>query len=369
MIVCPVCEFRNPDANEQCFRCSAILKRNADFVDEAFKRADKKASSHLRGQLWRAPLERIQSHRWVQRLNEYEEYDPGRYRYPFTAGLLSILLPGLGHLYAGQPVKGKALIPVGIAFYVIAVLTLTQPWSNYFLFGMMLFWMVIWGSSVAVALTLNGASTVRRHVIALFFAAMFLVGMAGMLGQFFGLTVISLQKITSSNMAPALVRGERVLFSPVPLWYREPHNDEVIMFDPPRFTAERAGEVANTVVSINIRRYYQRVLGREGDHLRKVGDQIWRNRQLLGADQLPFGLEVMGDFDLIVPKDRLFAPVTRIPEPDMMAAFTGAPNVRYYGEPGYAFIGWEGSPFIGSDIVAEVGIAVVNPPERRRWLR
>lgn len=362
MLTCPICGFRNPDANDTCFRCSAILKRNPELVEEAIERADRKHQLYARRQLWAAPLERFFESRFYERLNALPDDD--RYRYPFTAGLLSIILPGLGHFYVGQPLKGVIFAGTGILFIIAALITIHATWSNYLLFAMLVFWTSAWGSSLAAAMRANGATLVRRHIYALFFAGIMLLGFFMVVGQYLGLGFISLEKITAKGMAPSLVQGERVAFSAVPLWFRDPRVNEIIKFDPPRFNAQ----IKSDSISINIKRYYQRLLGVGGDHLKKVGDQIWRNGQLLKPDQLPFGLETMGDFEFTVPADRYYAPITRIPEADMLAAMWGAPDVPYIGADGYVFSFWDGYPYITEDMIWAKGLAIIDPPPRRQWL-
>jgi signal peptidase I len=362
MIICPVCGFRNPDANDQCFRCSALLKRKAELVDEAFDRADQKQKRLARRQIWAGPLERLRDDPFVQKLNALPDDD--HYRYPFTAGLLSIIFPGLGHIYAGQRLKGFLLAAVTATLLGITAESLRASWSNYFLFALLLYWLMVWASSVATAMRANGDTLVIRHVMALFFGGMMLLGGTLVAGQYLGLGIISVEKITTDAMMPSLERGERVLFSGVPLWFRAPRRGEIISFDPPRFDVQR-GEDA---ISMNISRYFQRVVGLPGDKLKREGYQFWRNGELLTREQLPFGVDTMGDLDLIVPPGMVYAPLTYLPEADIMGALSGAPHVPYYGAEGFVFVGWKEYPFVPVDSVERKGIAVIDPPARREWL-
>lgn len=363
MIICPVCGFRNPDANDSCFRCSALLKRDRAEVDARIDRADAKTRRHFRRQRWAGPLQKLRESRWFQQLNALPDDD--RYRFPFTAGLLSIVWPGLGYVYLAQRTKAALVMALSLILIGVAIWTLREPWSNYYLSALLMFWMAVWAESVATALRINGASLAWRHGFALWFAAMFLVGMTVAGVQFFSMNILSLQKITTSSMAPYLVRGERVVFSNMAYLFRKPRRDEVIMFDPPRLVVETA---KGDAVSLNIKRYYQRVVGVEGDRIRKVRGQVWRNGEVLTANQLPFGVDVLPDFDLTVPPGRIYAPVTYIPEPDMLAGLAGAPALTYLGEPGTVVTGWDGFPFLDLQHVQGRGVVVVDPPEKRQWL-
>lgn len=363
MIICPVCGFRNPDANDSCFRCAALLKRDRAEVVARVEKADKKFKVHQRRQRWFGLIQRLRDSSWFQRLNALP--DDERYRYPFTAGLLSIIWPGLGYLYLGQRAKALILMVSASVLISVALWTLREPWSNHYLFVLLMVWTAIWAGSVATAMRANGASLVWRHGLALWFAALFLVGTALAGAQFFGMNVFSLQKITTSSMAPYLVPGERVVFSNMAYLFRQPRRDEFIMFDPPRLEVQTS---KGDAISLNIRRYYQRVVAVEGDQIRKVRGQMWRNEEPLTAEQLPFGVDVLPDFDLTVPPGHIYAPITYVPEPDMLASLTGAPTLAYLGEPGTVVIGWEEYPFLAVEHVQGRGVVVVDPPEKRQWL-
>jgi len=362
MIICPVCGFRNPDANDKCFRCSALLKRNPELIRESFESADRKRKLRERGQWLAIHLDQFRESGWYRRLNRVPDDD--RYRYPFTAGLLGILWPGLGHIYGGQPIKAAMLALIALACVVAAVLTIHQPWSNWILGALLFFWLWTWAASVALSMRANGAHLQFRHEVALVFAAMFLLGTTLTVSQYLGLGFLSIEKVTSQNMRPGFEPGERLLFFSVPYWFRQPRINEVILYDPPRFSAESGKDV----VSLNIKKYYQRVVGVAGDRIEKRGTEMFRNAQQIPQEQLPFGAETMGDFSVVVPEGMIFAPVTRIPEPDMLAALQGAPRINYMGDPSWIFHGWEGFPCIDASLPTAKGIAILDPPHRRRWL-
>lgn len=286
----------------------------------------------------------------------------GPFRYPFTAGLLSII-PGAGHWYAGQTAKAALLFVVGAACIAFAAATFQQPWSNYVLLALLIFWLLVWADSVAMAAQANGDRWHFRNTLALWFAAMMLVGLSISATQFLGVNFVSLQKVTSDAMAPHIRDGDRVMFSSVPLWFRDPHVGEIVMFDPPLFSADRGQDR----YSINIRKYFQRVLAGPGDAVAKRNGYFYRNGALVPPDDEPFNGRVLPDFDLVVPADSWFIPVTNIPE-DMLAGLLGAGSIGYVGEPGFSFSSWPEFAIIPEKDISAKGVAIIDPPPRRRFL-
>ncbi len=349
------------DANLRCFRCSGLLKRDEDVVREATATADRKLKRQRMGQPLAAPLDWLRHQPWVANILAVPEDGP--YKYPFTAGLLS-LMPGAGHWYTGQSVKGAVLFVAGAVFFAFAVTTFYQPLSNYVLFAMLLFWLLVWADSVAVAARCNGDRWQLRKTLALLFGAMMLVGFSVSVAQILGVNFMSLQKVSTDAMAPHIRNGDRVAFSGVPFWVRAPDIGEVVMFDPPRFTAERGADT----YSINIRKYFQRVLGGPGDRIQKKGGRFYRNGALVALDAEPFNGGVLPDFDVFVPADSYLIPVTNIPS-DVLAGLLGAGPIGYVGEPGFVFIGWPEFAIVSRNDVWAKGVAVINPPPRRGWLK
>ncbi len=62
------------------------------------------------GRFLLGPVDYLRHQHWVKKIFAISENAP--YKYPYTAGLLS-LVPGVGHWYAGQAIKGALLFAVG----------------------------------------------------------------------------------------------------------------------------------------------------------------------------------------------------------------------------------------------------------------
>jgi len=361
MIVCPVCGFRNLDSNDRCFKCSALLKRD----DALYKEAASTAARRNRGERYLrqllSPLDWLKHRPWFSAI--FEVPDDGVFRYPFTAGLLSVV-PGMGHVYAGQMVKGILVFAIWIILLAIAAFTIYEDWSNWYLFALLLVWFFTWADAVGVAARRNGDTWRLRKTLALACGAMMIIGVTLTVTQYLGIGFLSLEKVGTDVLAPEVRKGERIAFSAVPLWFRSPRVGEIVMFDPPRFEAHRK----NDIYSVNIKKYYQRVLGGPGDRLSKKGTAFYRNGQLMASDEIPFLGEKLPDFEVVVPEKSYFVPVTGIPS-DILATFAGAGKISYVGDPGFVFKDWPGFGIIPEDQIWSKGIGVISPPARRRWLR
>jgi signal peptidase I len=307
------------------------------------------------------PIDWLQHQAWWRRLAAIPEDMP--FRYPFTAGLLSLLVPGAGHWYAGQGTKAVLIFLLAVPFVAVALLTITQPWSNYILSALVAYYLLIWTDSVAVATRANGNPWRPRKTLALLSAAVMLFGLTVSALQFFGAGLFTLEKVSSNSLQPALHEDDRIVFSFVPMWLRDPKPGEIIMFHPGQFSATQGKDI----YAILVKKYYQRVLGVPGDHLKKEGSAFYRNGNVVPAAMVPFGGEDLPDFDITVPEDQFFVPVTGIPR-DWLAGLKGAGNISYVGQPGFVFPKFPQQALVPENMVRSKGIAVINPPERRRWL-
>ncbi len=361
MIICPVCKFRNPDANVKCFRCSALLKRDDDALKEAKLSAARKLRPMRIAQPVAAPIDWLRHRSWFRRI--FHVPDDAPRKYPYTAGLLS-LLPGAGHLYAGQSIKGSIIFVLWLAGVIFAIATIRAPWSNIVLFSLLILWLLVWADSIGVAAASNGDQWRFRKTLGLLFGAMMIVGVSVSVLQYLGVRIVQLERVTSDAMSPQLKRGDRLFFSNVPLWFRKPRVGEVVSYNPPRFIANQS----SNIYSINISQYFQRVLAGPGDRIAKSGGTFSRNGNQLKDDDLPIGGAQLPDFDVIVPKDSYFIPVTGIPQ-DLFSGISGAGPIGYVGQPGYVFPAWPDFAIIPAADIRAKGYAIVSPPERRQLLK
>lgn len=360
MIVCPVCGFRNMDANARCFKCSALLKRDEALFREGVRTTAKRSRRDRIYRLLSAPLDWVAHHHLTRKIFALPENAP--FRYPFTAGLLN-LVPGMGYLYCGQPLRAGFTFLVFLALAALAVATIRHPYSNWLLYTLLGLFFILWADGIATAAKSNGECWRPRKTLALACAAMMMVGALLTAAQWVGMDVLTLQRITHSAMQPDLQSGDRVAVSDIPLWFREPRVGEVVMFNPPRFEVHQGANI----FSINISKYLQRVLAGPGDRIAKKGAVYYRNDVELAGHELPFRGEDLPDFEILVPQGSYFIPVTGIPG-DALASLMGSPAIGYVGEPGYSFIDFPASGIIPEGDISSTALAIASPPERRKWL-
>jgi len=365
MLVCPVCGFRNPDANTRCIRCSALLKRDEEAIRNAMDLGSKKGSEYKWQAMWQAPLERLHDlgEKYLWNVPEGVPH-----RFPFTAGLLSIF-PGGGQFYNRQYHKGVVFFLIGSFLLLASLVTIQHPYSNFLLIGSLLAWIGMWSDAVSSAVRINGGFWSFRNSLALLFAGMFLVGITVTAAQFFGLSIITFVKARQDVHQPFIRQGDRLLVNHTAYWFSRPKLGDVIYYDPPRFTAEDTD--GKNVYSINIKAYFQRVVAGPADHVQKKGNELLRNGKPVPLDHLPFGLDTLPDFELTVPNNSVFAPVTYIPQDmlaGMMVASLGGRTVTKAHEGGLVFQKWEEASCPPLENIFGRAVAIVNPPEHRQWL-
>lgn len=363
MISCPVCGFQNVNSTARCLKCNALLRGDEAELRAAFIRADERRDEP-RLLMVRGALQKLWSRNPLRRFWRLPE--DARYRFPFTAGLLS-LLPGLGQIYNRQ--SGKALLLAG-AWWGGAVLNLAalrHPFSNVLLLLLLLGWLLIWNDAIASAARMNGQFWSLRNSVALWFAAMFATGVLISASQFLGRNHISLVRVLDRAQKPDLHFGDLVLTNHMAYWFSGPQIGEVVYFDPERFAAEQTGALLNSSVSINVTDYFQRITALPGDRVEKREGRILRNGVVLPENLQPFGAELIPDGQTFqVPPGHYWLPVTRFPS-DVLGALVNAPRLNLF-QSGWIFPGWHESTMVPAGNIRGKAVAVINPPERRRWL-
>lgn len=329
-----------------------------------YEGADKARKQYFRD-LVAAPLERLGR---LVSLPSWRPQPDLPYKFPFTAGGLS-LLPGLGQVYNRQPGKGLTFFALWTSLLVVSRFTITQPFSNGLFLLLVIAWMLIWNDAVGTAIRSNGQTWSLRYSLAMLCGAMALVGVTLTAAQFVGLSIVSLVRVRVDVHRPVIREWDRVWVNHVRYWLLSPRFGEIVWFDPPRFTAEANANV----YSINIKSYFQRVIGVPGDHVEKKDGIFTRNGSVMPADELPIGAETMPEFSVIVPNGHVFAPVTLIPQ-DALSNIVGSllspemVSFRYVGEPGFAWMKWPDVLMVPTSEIYGKAVAVVDPPEHRQWL-
>lgn len=333
------------------------------------------------------------------------------YRYPWQAAFVA-LIPPFGQLYNRQ--FGKAVV-LGSAFWstmAVAILTLRHPWSNALLLVLFLFWVFICTDAFVTAVRINGEHWSFRNSVATWCAMLFYAGVAVTAVQFLlpmlfllglGITVTVLTSIghlrhtdhswkawvfvlsaallilvgvaplNNSGRIFAFVRlnddigagkelrrGDLLLVAYSAYWFRSPKIGEIVHYDPPAFRAEQP--ISSTMVIINAKDYFQRIAGQEGDVIETSPPLLLRNGTIVAKDREPFGLELIAIArQFHIPPNHYFLPMTSIPR-----ELFNVPPPRLF-QPGWVFPHWEEACIVSSHAIMGKVVAIVNPPQRRRW--
>ena len=374
MAACPVCDFKNMAGRTRCLKCDALLKEDTGAFELAGRAADaamkrepaavSRVAAMAEG-LWRRnPIRRF----WI-----VPEVLP--HRFPWTAGLLSAL-PGGGQLYNGQPGKAALFAAAWWAWVALCVWTLREPYSNLLLLALALGWLTQWSDAIGTANRVNGSRwTFLRHSLPLWFGLMAIAGAVISFNQFFLQSFVTVVSVTSSAHGPGGLRaGDMIAVDHMTYFLRRtPALGEVVYFDPERFTMEKTGSLMSDTISVNIGTYFQRVIGLAGDKVERRGGKTVRAGRSLEGEHDAYGGDMLVDGTVFeIPAGSVLVPVTGIPVDVIGTAvgtiMFGMPAQGKLGQSGWIFKGWEKACLATPANTYGRAVAIVNPPERRRWL-
>ncbi len=158
-----------------------------------------------------------------------------RARNPFIAGLLSLLMPGLGHVYAGAALKGLMLFALLVGIQLIFGLARLQASFQ----GFVVLWSAVGALFVyAVVSAVRTAAQCEQSVCKrynrwywypLFFVPMYavLAVMAAARGEWFGFESF---RIPAGSMQPTLQTGDLIA---VDTDYADPQVGDIVVFHSP----------------------------------------------------------------------------------------------------------------------------------------
>jgi signal peptidase I len=206
---------------------------------------------------------------------------PAAGRKPWLAVVLSLCAAGLGHLYAGQVVKGLVLFLLSLLLPAFAVLVARQPASTAVLVELFL--------SVGLALGLYLYAVIDAYRVArgereqyrlrdynngLVYALFILVGVLYPVGLacYIRAHVFEAFYIPSEDMAPTIVDGDHVLADKSAYLGSIPQRGDVIIFRVPQQPSLT---------------WIKRVIGLPGDTVEIKEDQVFVNGKQLEHDRVP----------------------------------------------------------------------------------
>ncbi|MEO8377156.1 MAG: hypothetical protein ABI579_05745 [Candidatus Sumerlaeota bacterium] len=223
---CPTCGFNNSDARERCLKCSTLLSSQA--VPDGSHIADRQGA--------RTPpmVYARRAMYWMGRKLATQIPSGVPYRFPWIAAWLS-LIPGMGQLYNYQKPKAFVFICVYVVLAFLVAKTFFVPASDVYclLFVCWIFYALADGFIIAAKI--NGDPFRFRHLVAVWFAFMFMIGASLFLGQLGGHGLFYLTTVRANTLRPGLQRGDKLFIWSTLVYRRLPPPGRVIYYNPARY--------------------------------------------------------------------------------------------------------------------------------------
>ncbi len=223
-------------------------------------------------------------------------------REPILAFLLSLVTPGLGQIYNGQHKEGLSYL---VGFFLVYVIFSSLLLKFY---GMVCYLVIMVGLFLFILLdALLGAIKLRAIALKSYnkwyiYLAVFLLGsvvMRPLLGWTIKKNIARAYEISSSEMNPALLVGDRLIANMRIYKSEKPKRGDIVVFE---FSKDPSKD------------FIKRVIGMEDEKVEVINNKIYINDKLLDDpwgyfedEGLTKGLPVLETFGpVVVPKDSLF---------------------------------------------------------------
>jgi|SRR5580658_6008625 signal peptidase I len=171
---------------------------------------------------------------------------------PVVAAVLSLLMPGLGHIYARRTLRGLAWLGVPpLVFGPVFVISMhmgAKPFLVFVAIGLLA------ALGLRIAVIFDTAWTIRRHpeppapIATTVLAAAFILAASGAVSPALRRFVVEAEKMPSASMVPTLVIGDHVFVDKL----RSPGRGDLLVFPFPEHPAQD---------------FLKRVVGMPGDRL------------------------------------------------------------------------------------------------------
>jgi signal peptidase I len=401
MKICPRCGFHNTNERERCLKCRAILEHDWGAAQQKVKRR-------------RLPLHRLTAglaafEHAIKRLFEFEVPPEAPYHRPWQAGLLS-LVPGLGQLYNRQVRKGLYFFVPFAGLLATVVLTITHWSSNLWILATLAWLLWAMADAIVTATRINGQVWQRRHVLAMYSALVFYLGLFWSLSQFFliffiiGLVLFVVRsavwhrhemtrariiatigimagvmlaacligrtgnpflhrwvKWSTGVIEPTIHEGDLVYVDCVSYWFRQPRVGELVFYNPRRYTMERGLDL----FIINLPYAIERVIALPGDHFTRENGRFFRNGQPVAPPHQPLRPDGVRDYmDFTVPPGRYLVLISYPIQENMFGLMKAtAPSPRHGISPD-----WADACLVARDEIIGRCVFIIHPVKHRRWL-
>lgn len=195
-------------------------------------------------------------------------------RKPWVAGILSLLVPGLGHIYIGKWKKGLFLLPLFIlAWYFLALpITIWVPGAPLNVILMAIIIIVLLGWPTADAVYLAKQYPEGYHLEAydkwFIYLLVYLFAIMGyhQLSEIVGNHLWKPNKLVSTSMQPTLLLGDHILTDKIFYSFHTPQRGDIITF--------RSPEDENKI-------WIKRIIGLPGETIEVREKMVYLNGELL----------------------------------------------------------------------------------------
>lgn len=223
-------------------------------------------------------------------------------REPIAAFLLSLVTPGLGHIYNGQLKEGLSYLVGFLLVYLILSSLLLK------FYGLVCYLVIMVGLFLFISLdALLGAIKLRAIALKPYnkwyiYLAVFLLGsvvVRPLLGWTIKNNIVRAYKIPSSGMEPTLLVGDHFIANPRIYKSEKPKRGDIVIFEVSKDPSKD---------------FIKRVIGMEDEKVEVIDNKIYINDKLLddpwgyfedvGSTKGPPVLETFGP--VVVPKNSLF---------------------------------------------------------------
>ncbi len=223
---CASCGFNNSDARDRCLKCSALL--NTQPLPDGSHVADRPDARtplmvHVRRALY-----------WLGRKLAMQLPTNAPHRFPWIAAWLS-LIPGGGQLYNFQRAKALIFVFIYAVLGFLVAYTFFIPASDIVCL-IFVFWIFYaMADGFVTAARINGDPWRFRHLVAVWFAFMFMLGAVLFLGQLGGHGLFYLTTVRADTLAPGIQRGDKLFILCGTVYRKLPSPGHVVYYNPARY--------------------------------------------------------------------------------------------------------------------------------------
>ncbi|MFB3895367.1 MAG: signal peptidase I [bacterium] len=225
------------------------------------------------------------------------------YHNPWIAGFLSIIIPGLGQMYKEELIKGLIFFVLWLSILILALFYVGAGWQS---FAWSTF-LSIYAAAILDAITNKIIDLSREEAIWWNIGILIVIILLFM--RFVVPNFRSLQIQEEYQLAPYLIKNDRVLISRLPYVFGEPQPGDIVYYAIPvdKLNGNRYRSNNETIYSGGD--VIERIIGMPGDTIVLQNQQFLKNNLPLPQDLYPLsmtGITKNDTAEVTVPADSYF---------------------------------------------------------------